>query len=752
MFAVATSYLVVGELSRLLAILPGYASPVWPAAGIALVAAVLGGRPAVLGVFVGSFLLNAHIGLAYGDASPWTPLGVAAAIGAGAAAQAWFGAWLVHRIFGPGNPLERGSSVPAFLVLAGPLACLPNPLWSIAWLRAAGYVAPAETLPHLLTWWVGDTLGVILVAPLALTWLAREEGGFGRWITLLIPLALCLTSVVFLFAEAQRRAEGELRLGFTTRAELLTGVLTREVDRIGAYTESIARAFASLPAIDRSAFRSLVRPWLDANVAIAAFEWLPLVPGEQRAAFEASARDEAFPDYRIVHQLPGGALAPVAERDYYAPILFVEPLEEERNAVGYDLASNPERRSAMEKARDVGELTATGRVRLVMFPDEWGVLLLAASYGGFAPPETVHERRAEVRGYAASVIRVDELAELARERSGAEDLVVRVTDVTEERGLLMTGPGPGQVAADALSWTAWHGVGGRRWRIDVLTAGPAPASWAGWVVLAVGLGWTALLVAYVLDARAQAVRVDRLVRERTAELARAVDELERSNLELRRFAYVASHDLREPLRTVATFSELVEADPRLDERARGYLGRVSAAARRMQGLVSELLSLARLEQRIEPFTDVCLNEAVHAAVDDLAAEIAQSGATVRVAPLPTALCDRVQMVQVFQHLLSNALKFRRPGVPPEIVVEGRTTPEGCEVIVRDNGIGVAPRDRERIFEIFQKLHPDDRYPGKGVGLATCRRIVERHKGRIWVESRLGEGSTFHVFLPGRGAA
>jgi signal transduction histidine kinase len=496
-----------------------------------------------------------------------------------------------------------------------------------------------------------------------------------------------------------------------------------------------------------------LRPWLHVTPGVEAFEWVPYVPQDGLAAFEAASRDAEFPDYHVNPHgpdTPAGAPPP----PFHAPILYVEPMQEERDAVGYDLATSPERLRALEEARDTGAVVSTRGIRLVLHPDEWGMLVLAAAYGGVEPPASLAERRKAIRGFVATVIRIDGLVADALAQAGHPEMVVRVSELSEAGERLLSGPAePPEAGPDAPRWTSVYTVGGQTLRLEFLPSLVIAQSWAGWMVLAGALAATGLLVSIVLDTRAQAVRVERIVQARTAELAQSNEALARSSLELQRVAYVASHDLREPLRTITAFGEMLERDAaHLDPCARDHLRRITRAARRMQALVSELLAFVRVERGVERFVAVPMGEPVHVALDDLSALVEHSGAEVHVGRLPYALCDRVQMVLLFTNLFSNALKFRRPGVVPQIVVDGGVSGADCEIRVRDNGLGIPARDRERIFELFQRLHADDAYPGRGIGLAMCRRIVERHGGRIWVESEPGVGSVFHVVLPAAGAS
>ncbi len=233
------------------------------------------------------------------------------------------------------------------------------------------------------------------------------------------------------------------------------------------------------------------------------------------------------------------------------------------------------------------------------------------------------------------------------------------------------------------------------------------------------------------------------------ELERTNRELERSNEELERFASIASHDLREPLRKVQMFSERVihhEGD-RLSDRSRDYLARSSAAALRMQALIDGLLSFSRIATQQRPIVDVDLTQVTRDVVEDLGVVIDDCDATVDIGALPRVPADPVQMRQLLQNLISNALKFRREDVAPVVRVEGRVDGDIGEIVVRDNGIGFEPRHAPRIFKVFERLHPRSAYSGTGIGLALCRRIVERHGGTITGVSEPGVGSSFTVRLP-----
>ncbi|MFQ5571646.1 MAG: PAS domain S-box protein [Rhodothermales bacterium] len=232
------------------------------------------------------------------------------------------------------------------------------------------------------------------------------------------------------------------------------------------------------------------------------------------------------------------------------------------------------------------------------------------------------------------------------------------------------------------------------------------------------------------------------------------DDLKRSNQELEQFAYIASHDLQEPLRKIQAFGDRIQDKylHLLDERPQDYFQRMQSAAARMQTLITDLLALSRVTSKAQPFVAVDLGEVVSEVLSDLEVQIEQTGGRVEVGALPVVEADRVQMRQLFQNLIGNALKFHREGVAPRVRIGGEVSCNGeaslrqCVLSVRDNGIGFERKYVDRIFRPFQRLHGRSRYEGTGIGLAICEKIVQRHGGGITVESEPGEGTTFFIAL------
>ncbi len=253
---------------------------------------------------------------------------------------------------------------------------------------------------------------------------------------------------------------------------------------------------------------------------------------------------------------------------------------------------------------------------------------------------------------------------------------------------------------------------------------------------------------HVRERTEELLRVNRALRAHQTELLQQAEALARSNADLQQFAYIASHDLQEPLRQVALYSELLETRyrGRLDRDAQKFIGVIMEGARRMETLIHDLLLYSRTIHADPGLAEtIDAGDAIRAAAFNLDAAITQSGATIQNASLPQVCFDRVQLVQVFQNLISNAIKYRGDQAP-EIAICAQRDGDDWVFSVRDNGLGIHPDYHESVFAPFKRLHGSE-FAGSGVGLAICRRIVQRHGGKIWVESEPGQGSTFLFTVP-----
>ncbi|MGB9980536.1 ATP-binding protein [Methanobacterium sp.] len=239
------------------------------------------------------------------------------------------------------------------------------------------------------------------------------------------------------------------------------------------------------------------------------------------------------------------------------------------------------------------------------------------------------------------------------------------------------------------------------------------------------------------------------VQERTAELDMLIKELKSSNDELQKFAYIASHDLQEPLRTISNFTQLIERryKGKLDQDADEFIDYIIDATKRMQQLIRDLLRYSRVTSQQEDFKLVNTEKVVKQLISDLQVTFKENNVKITCNSLPEVCADERQLIQLFQNLISNAIKYRKPEEPPKIHISAKKEDNECVFSVSDNGIGIESEYFDRIFAIFQRLHTKEEYEGSGIGLSIVKKIIDRHGGQIWVESELGNGSTFYFTIP-----
>lgn len=753
--AVAFAYFAAARLALLLAIPPGYATAVWPAAGIALLAVQRLGTAAAVAVAIGSFTANclndpgAHV-------SAVRACVAAAVIGGGAGLQAWFGARLLARHHRQSD-LTTLRDIARFVVLAGPIGCLPSATVGVTTLWSSGLMPGAYVPFSWFTWWCGDTIGALLVAtvaPCALpgassTWRKRRA-------SVAVPMFAAAIAAILSYLQISASEHTAQQLEFERRAVTLTQAVRNRVGESVRMLDSVDAFFHASRHVDRREFSTFVRRSMAQLTGVQAFEWIPRVGAADRAAHEREVVADGLHAYTITERDAAGALVPAAPRDEYFPVCYLEPLSGNEHALGFDLGSETMRRSSLETARDTGTTVATTMVSLVQPPSQGqgGFLVFKPVYRP-VDPESAAARRDALTGFVVAVFQFGHLIEAGMRGLDAlsADLVMRVRDTGAGHSPLATLLSGHTIGADVgeapspLRFVEPLEVGTRRWDIEVL---PSPAyvsrqrTWAPWTFLSVALMLIVLLGMFLLSASGRTVECERLVAERTQQLDALNAQLAARVTELDQFTYMASHDLQEPLRKLQSFCALLRQDAGtgLGNDALDDLHHITDSSQRMQILIEDLLSFSRAGNAELREREVELEACVVEALTNLEATVATTRAEIRCDPLPTVFGDPRLLVQLLQNLLGNALKYRRPGVAPNVHVFARGEGDTQAIVVADDGIGIPPQYAQLVFEPFKRLHGRDQYPGTGIGLAICKKVVERHGGAIRVEPAPGGGALF----------
>ena len=546
MLLVAAAYCVTGRLGLLLAISPGYATAVWPPSGIALAAVLLCGYRVVPGIVLGSFLVNLWTSFdATTIAAMLQSVVLASSISLGAALQAIVGAGLIRRCVGFPCPLDQEKDVGLFLLLGGPISCLVNATIGVSSLWIGGVIPGALTLFSWWTWWVGDSLGVLIVTPLVLIWTAEPRQVWRRRrIALAVPLGVAFTVTTVFFVYTSGWERDRIQLAFERQASSLGHTLANSFDGYLEVLHALESFYASSREVDEHEFRTFVQGDLARHVGIQALEWIPRVPDAERARYAEAMRRAGYPDFQITEREAQGQMVRAARRDAYFPVTYVEPYEMNKLALGFDLASNPARLEALRQARDTGEPVATARITLVQETGrQFGFLIFLPIYHNGLPHTTVEERRQNLQGFALGVFRIGDMVESSLHRFDQQGIALALSDQTapEDQRVLYGrhgwAPQAAGTATDAgdkanpvgIHWETTHTFAGRHWLLrftPTLAYLTARQTWQPWAVMAGGLLFTGMLGAFLLVVTGRTASIERLVTERTAALSRANTALE----------------------------------------------------------------------------------------------------------------------------------------------------------------------------------------------------------------------------------
>jgi diguanylate cyclase (GGDEF)-like protein/PAS domain S-box-containing protein len=544
----ALAYFIAGRVSLLLAIPPGYATAIWPGAGIALAALLICGPGIWPGVAIGSMLVNLGVGADLG----WPSITLekattAAAIGCGAALEALAGYALTQGILRRDPELLKVRNIAGLLILGGPLSCLVNPTFGVGVLLVADLIVPDEFGFSWMTWWVGDSMGVLICLPLLLLWLGPPKRTWAKyWAYVAGPLSMVLGLSVVAFMYVSRQEQRAHALEFEHSGAIVARSLDKQIERSLEAVYSLRSFFGASSHVTRAEFGAFASRSLATLPTVHALAWDPWVRGEERTRIEEEALKDGLTHFRITERSAVGELVQAGQRPEYVVVQYIEPLLRNAQVLGFDVYSHRERREALNRARDTGQAVATKRMRLVQdVAEQPGLLVFVPVYEGLTPPPSLAQRRAQLRGYAVGVFSSGELVEGAMQGLGAANMDVRLYDESDGAPSLIaayrfdeTGTGrltnlPEEVQNPSFfRYEAQLNVAARKWRLQLSADKAYTASrrtWAGWGALVFGLLFSSLLGLLLLaltarriaDAR-QAMALAETNRTLSEEVARRV--------------------------------------------------------------------------------------------------------------------------------------------------------------------------------------------------------------------------------------
>lgn len=544
----ALAYFAMGKLGMFLAVPPGYATAIYPPSGIALAGILLWGYRAWFGVFLGSFLLNLSIAESHATIENYIPIVIAVVIATGATLQAVAGAYFIKRFADFPNPLANEKNVFTFMFYGGFLSTLVNSTISVSTLAVMNQIPLTNFFTNWSTWWMGDAIGVFIFAPLMLVWLYPEKDYFRHRrlvISSTIVAAFSLT-VLFVIFETNRETK-HLKIEFEKDALAFNVALNKSIAAHLSVLRSLGSFYASSVSIERDEFHQFVYQALSDFKGIQALEWCPLVMDAQREALEKSVQKEGFSSFEIKESDVNNNLIRANNREFYVPVIFVEPLKNNEIALGYDLNSNAIRRKAIEKARDTGEITVIANITLVQ-DNQAGFLAFSPIYKNHLPHQSLQERRKNILGYVLAVFHINDIFTVALSNTNSANFHLKLFDnnaPTQEQRLLFSN----QLTPFSLHEKGLFGrnisltsstlirLGNQQWQFEVMPTQDYFAyhrSDNSWLILLAGLVLTSISGVFVMVSTGREMALQQLLDERTKDLIKIDLALKRSNMELQK--------------------------------------------------------------------------------------------------------------------------------------------------------------------------------------------------------------------------
>jgi len=790
------AYFVTGKLGLMLAVPPGYATAIWPPSGIALAGIIIFGWRAWPGVLLGSFLVNVLI-----DSSSFFAVlfsvSIPLIIGIGAALESVIGAILVRRFAGFPNDLATPKEIFAFLFWGGFVSCFVNATIGVSTLLLSGKITAANFLLNWWTWWLGDVIGILIFTPLILVWTLKPDY---QWRKRRLSVTLTMT-VMFIVALIGVNLGTsweikQLEFQFNQYATNLAKTFEKNLFTHFEVMHSLKSFYLASDNITREEFKVFVQRSFNDLTGIQALSWNPLIYDEDREQFEQATQQEGLINFQITERNIVGKLARASQRPYYVTVHYIEPLGANIKALGFDVASNPTRREALELARDTGEFVSTARIKLVQETgNQFGLLVFMPIYKKSLPHRTLEERRRNLAGYMVGVFRAGDLVEKALQDLNHDELFYRLLDKTAPTSdqILFTSHDSNIMDIGVLlkqylfSWSTKRLkadfsfiVGQREWNFQIIPMQEYVAKYRpenAWLILVVGLLLASLVGAFVMVISGRDVLLQQLVENRTLELKKnqkryeeknrlleqevivrkkAEKEAESANRMKSEFLANMSHEIRTPMNAVIGFSDLLLPLVK-DKQQKSYLDSIRTSGKALLSLINDILDLSKIEAgRLEiHYESTDLHFLFHEIEQIFAIKITEKGLDFFLdieKNLPTGLIiDEIRLRQVLINLIGNAVKFTKQGYI-KLSVHSILKESGSQVnliiAVKDTGIGIPEKQQARMFESFTQMQGQStrEYGGTGLGLAISKRLIELMNGTITLRSTEGKGSVFEITL------
>ena len=743
-FFCGLGYWLLGHASNVLAIPPGFASPIWPAAGFALMCVTQWSRWASIGVFAASFLLNLH----FANASI-TSLDTAwlssAVIAFGSSCQVLLAHTLICRVTVFPGELSKTRDTAFFGLLAGPASCVASASIGVTTLWYSNIINTTEYLQNWFNWWIGDSIGVMLFAPIILLFNIEKFKGRSLNVFGFLGVYLLLTSIAvgtFLYAKHREKLAIDRVLHEQTIG--LVSNVTKQLDSASDTGQSVVAFFKAIPNIEHHHFAKFAESIFSHIPGTQAISWIPIIEANQRTRIENSLRDIGGELDFIYQRNEIGDRELAAEKRAYYPVYYIYPLESNRVAVGFDLSSHPKRKETIQAALSSRTPVMTLPITLVQETENQKSFLYLCPVieGG------------TVKGFVSNVYRINDLIMAAIDEETLNNYDIQI---------LIDGE-PALSTKVKSSNPEYHYVyhidfAHRDWEI-ALTPTKALSNLregkAIWFILVFAFLLVIVLGILALMIISRTVAIESEVKKKTLALQAALKDAEESNKVKVAFLATMSHELRTPLNSIIGYSRRITkglsdtVEPKYIAASETILNNGLA----LLNMINDILDLSKVEAGKMSLTkqNITLADFIENVLTIMrpAAESKNLELTSETPPVKTLHADSQRLSQILLNLITNAIKFTDKGSVN--ITFNQASSQKLDylcICVNDTGGGISLEDQQRLFRRYEQL--GDTFQGgqmgTGLGLALVQELVELHDGKISVESKIGRGSTFKVCLP-----
>ncbi|MDQ9092238.1 CHASE domain-containing protein [Pseudoalteromonas haloplanktis] len=738
-FSIAFAYFLTGFFSNSLLAIDGYAVASWPPSGIALASFLLCGKRATFGILLGALLTNLlHLDQVV-DILHWQVFLQALIVSLGAVLQAWVGCYLIVKIIKA--PLDLSSLKHSIqsLIVAGPICCVISASIGTSLLVFNHVIPMHDAFDNFIAWWIGDSIGVLIFTPLILA--AFNYAQMRHRLQVILPsLLIYIVISISFYAAASVKRDKEIQKQEAKIAEIKLEI-SHKLDEITSHLTLLSTFFASSDEVSYGEFERFTSKQLNYSPEVLAFDWVPNILLADVEHHQDKVRQQGMHNYYIKEK-PQQYWQGVTKREGYYPILYVNPIAGNEEVIGFDLASNSQRRSALMMSKELNELVISEPVKLIQTKnDDSGVLFFFPVFGDL-------QTQGDFRGFVVAVVSLARLAE-ALQFNHHSQISSHFYDVTEAdaRQLIYR---TSRTDIELLSEYQLT-IGKRVWQVQLFEP-KAQMSWLlYWLAQILGMLFVWLLITFLISVTGTNIQIREQVAQQTRILRQEKQKADKASQTKSQFLANMSHEVRTPINGIKGLHYLALQQQDWQQ-ARGYIEQADGALSVLLRVLNDVLDFSKMEAgKLDLMQEpIALNKLIDELVNLVQFEVDMKSLQL-IVDLENNVelqldSDPIRLKQVLLNLLNNAIKFTATGA---ITLKVWQQQDSVYFSVSDTGIGISETAQQQLFQPFAQADSSTsrQFGGTGLGLSICKKLVELMGGAISLVSKEGVGSTFTFTLP-----